>query len=134
MRRKGVFKPVEHRNEPLDHPRRGTLRIFKTLLLNSLPVIVKVGLPPKQRLAQFFQVCAQLGNFRVGFGGIRGDGLGIRGLFDVRGVIVLVDIKIDFHFLFAHLLTSPVPVVFHVLLSASLKSCATYATAVTARS
>src|SRR6267154_2927017 len=125
VRRESVLKPVNHRNEPFNHASRGALGIFKTLFFDPLAVIVKVGLPPQQSLAQFFEVSAKLGDLCVGLYGIRSNRLCFRGLLGFCVVIVLIDVEIDFHFLVAHFLTSPVPKSFQGLLSASLKSCAT---------
>src|SRR6266849_1396166 len=67
VRRQSVLESVDHRNEPFDDAGGSALGIFKALLLDALAVVVKVGLPPQQRLAQFFKVCGEPGHFHVGF-------------------------------------------------------------------
>src|SRR5260370_39951824 len=81
MRRERVLKSVDHRNEPFDYASRSALGVLKALLFDTLAVVFKVRLSPKQSLAQFFEVCSQLGHLGVGFRRIGGDSLGFRGLF-----------------------------------------------------
>src|SRR5712691_11956254 len=127
VRGESMFEAVNHRYETFNQARRRTLRIFKALLLDPFAVIVEVRLPAKERLPQLVEVCGQLCPFRLG-----SNGLCFRGLLKVCALGVFAEI--DLHFLVVHSLASPLPIRFQILLSASLKSCATYATAVMARS
>ena len=73
MRRESMLETVDDRDQAFDDPRRGALGILGALLFDALAVIVEVGLAAHQCLTQFVQVAGELGDFRIGRGGIRGE-------------------------------------------------------------
>src|SRR6267378_6735692 len=65
VRGERMLETVDHRDKPFDDARGGAFRIFKTLLLDALAVVIKVRLAAEKRLSQFVQVRCKLGQFGI---------------------------------------------------------------------
>src|SRR5258708_21991634 len=74
---KRVLEAVDDGDQRFDEASGIALGIFRTLFVDALAVIVKIGLTPEQCLLQILQITGQPGNFRIRGGGIRRDGLGL---------------------------------------------------------
>src|SRR5882724_2846556 len=131
--RERIFEQVDDRDQSFDQASGGTPGILGAFLLDALAIVVEVGLTTEQRLAQIFKFGQKLRGFCVVILGFLGDILRVGGR-RFRTTVAPGALRIDVAILVRHFLASLLPEVSQILLSVSLNNCATYATAVMARS
>src|SRR5208283_3314532 len=63
--RKGLLKSIQHWNQLLDHSTGRPFLILAAFFLDSLTIIIKIGLPPQLRLPHVFELVGQFVHFYV---------------------------------------------------------------------